>query len=95
MKCHDIQFGRYIPVLRMNILPPSSEQKKTLKTETAFGIIKTILWQCDKITTFWKLNLLLHFIWLLEVCYMGLVIIRKMQEKLWDKVFKKRKYENV
>jgi hypothetical protein len=43
----------------MNMLPPSSGQKKTLKMERAFGIARTIVWYCDKITTFWKLDVLL------------------------------------
>jgi hypothetical protein len=36
----------------MNMLPPSSEQKKTLQMEIALGITIIIVWYCDKITTF-------------------------------------------
>jgi hypothetical protein len=52
MECHGLQFGRYVPVLQMIMLPPSSEQKKALKIERALGISMTIVWYCDTITTF-------------------------------------------
>jgi hypothetical protein len=87
MECHDVQFGRYVPVLQMSMLPPSSEQKKTLKMERALGITMTTVWYCDMITTFVKLNPLLQSIWLLKDCSMGLIIIRKMRERTWDIFF--------
>jgi hypothetical protein len=62
----------------MNMLPASSEQAKTFKMEKALGINRTIIWYCDKVATFWELNLLLQSIWLLGVYYMGLVKIRKL-----------------
>jgi hypothetical protein len=55
----------------MNMLPPSSEQKKTLKMVIALGINRTIIWYCEKIATFWGLNLLLQSL------LHGLVTIRK------------------
>jgi len=69
-------------VLQLNMLPPSSEQKKTSKVERALGISRTVMWYCDEITTFGKLNLLLQSIRLLGDCYMAMVIIRKMHKKL-------------
>ena len=77
-------------VLQMNMLPPSSEQKKTFKMETAHVVTRNILWYFDKTTTFWKFNLLLQSIRLLGDYYMGLVIIRKINERPWDVVFTAR-----
>jgi len=74
----------------MDMMPLSSEQKKTFKMETPLGITRNILWKCDKITTFCKLNLLLQSVWLLAVCNMALVKIIKMHLRLWYEMFRKR-----
>ena len=64
-------------MLQIKMLPPHSEQKKTWKTDRALGITRTIIWDCDKITIFGKLYLLLPSIWLLGNSYIGQIITRK------------------
>ena len=74
-------------MLHMKMLPPHSEQKKTWKTDRAFGITRTNIRYCDKITTFGKLNLLLQSIWLLGHYYLGTIITRKVHGRPWDEFF--------
>ena len=75
-ECLDVQFGRWVTVLQMKMLPPHSEQEKTWKTDRALGITTTIMWDCDKITTFGKLNQLLPSVWLLGHSYIGTIITK-------------------